>query len=139
MVAEMLRPFSTFAGTPATSHPHAMNPVWSVDSFHPALSQTARAELDITPSLTTVANRSVVEPGLLVRRVQTEELRLVLRTICAQHDPSEKMEGRLLPGASCHGCTLIAEPSCEMRNDYLDRALVVPIIGLSGAAFFGAA
>lgn len=26
----------------------------------------------------------------------------------------------------------------EMRNDYLDRALVVPVLGLDGAAFFPA-
>ena len=41
-------------------------------------------------------------------------------------------------GAACHGCALVAETSCEMRNDYLDRALVVPVLGLSDAAFFGA-
>ena len=39
-------------------------------------------------------------------------------------------------GAACHGCALVAETSCEMRNDYLDRALVVPVLGLTGAAFF---
>ncbi|HEX3534612.1 MAG TPA: DUF1998 domain-containing protein [Gemmatimonadaceae bacterium] len=58
--------------------------------------------------------------------------------ICAQHDPSETHEGRWLHGASCHGCALIAETSCEMRNDYLDRALVVPVLTHSDAAFFGA-
>lgn len=56
--------------------------------------------------------------------------------ICAQHAPGESMEGRWLHGAACHGCTLVAETSCEMRNDYLDRALVVPILGLRDAAFF---
>lgn len=56
--------------------------------------------------------------------------------ICAQHAPGESMEGRWLLGAACHGCTLIAETSCEMRNDYLDRALVVPALGVAGAAFF---
>jgi hypothetical protein len=58
--------------------------------------------------------------------------------ICAQHEPGEDMEGRLLHGAACHGCALVAETSCEMRNDYLDRALVVPVIGEEDAAFFGA-
>lgn len=57
--------------------------------------------------------------------------------ICAQHNPNAANEGRWLHGASCHGCTLIAETSCEMRNDYLDRALVVPVIGRPGSAFFG--
>lgn len=58
--------------------------------------------------------------------------------ICAQHAPGESMEGRWLHGAACHGCALIAETSCEMRNDYLDRALLVPVLGVAGAAFFGA-
>lgn len=56
--------------------------------------------------------------------------------VCAQHSPGEGMEGRWLHGASCHGCSLVAETSCEMRNDYLDRALVVPTLATPGAAFF---
>jgi hypothetical protein len=56
--------------------------------------------------------------------------------ICAQHAPGESMESRWLHGAACHGCTLVAETSCEMRNDYLDRALVVPVLGVPDAAFF---
>ena len=56
--------------------------------------------------------------------------------ICAQHAASEGFEQRWLHGAACHGCALIAETSCEMRNDYLDRALVVPVLGLPDAAYF---
>lgn len=56
--------------------------------------------------------------------------------ICAHHAPGAAMEGRWLHGAACHGCALIAETSCEMRNDYLDRALVVPVLGVPDAAFF---
>ena len=56
--------------------------------------------------------------------------------VCAQHSPGQSMEKRWLHGAACHGCALIAETSCEMRNDYLDRALVVPVLGVEGAAFF---
>jgi hypothetical protein len=58
--------------------------------------------------------------------------------ICAQHSPGESMEGRWLHGAACHGCALIAETSCEMRNDYLDRALIVPVLGVPDAAYFKA-
>ena len=58
--------------------------------------------------------------------------------LCAQHAPGASMERRWLHGAACHGCALIAETSCEMRNDYLDRALVVPVPGLEDAAFFRA-
>ncbi|MDM7913765.1 MAG: DUF1998 domain-containing protein, partial [Candidatus Eisenbacteria bacterium] len=57
--------------------------------------------------------------------------------ICAGHLPGESMEQRWLHGAACHGCALVAETSCEMRNDYLDRALVVPVLGVANAAFFG--
>ena len=56
--------------------------------------------------------------------------------VCAGHEPDRSLEDRWLHGAACHGCALIAETSCEMRNDYLDRALVVPVIGVTGAAFF---
>ncbi|HXG60170.1 MAG TPA: DUF1998 domain-containing protein [Planctomycetota bacterium] len=59
--------------------------------------------------------------------------------ICAHHAPGESLEGRWLLGAACHGCLLVAETSCEMRNDYLDRALLVPVIGLTDAAFFESA
>jgi len=59
--------------------------------------------------------------------------------ICSQYTPGQSMEERWLHGAACHGCTLIAETSCEMRNDYVDRALVVPVLGLTDAAFFEAA
>lgn len=58
--------------------------------------------------------------------------------VCAQHSPSKSMEGRWLHGAACHGCCLIAETSCEMRNDYLDRSLVVDTLSESGSSFFGA-
>jgi len=58
--------------------------------------------------------------------------------VCALHQPGESPERRWLHGAACHGCALVAETSCEMRNDYLDRALVVPVVGVGDAAFFPA-
>ena len=58
--------------------------------------------------------------------------------VCAQHSPEEGMEGRWLHGAACHGCALVAETSCEMRNDLLDRALVVPTLAVPDAAYFSA-
>lgn len=56
--------------------------------------------------------------------------------ICSNHAPGSSLEKRWLHGAACHGCALVAETSCEMRNDHLDRALVVPVLGVSDAAFF---
>ena len=58
--------------------------------------------------------------------------------VCAEHVPGHSMEERWLHGAACHGCTLIAETSCEMRNEYLDRALVAPALHAPEAAFFDA-
>jgi hypothetical protein len=58
--------------------------------------------------------------------------------VCAQHVSGKSLENRWLHGAACHGCALVAETSCEMRNDYLDRALVVPVLGVPDAAFFQA-
>jgi len=58
--------------------------------------------------------------------------------ICAQHKPGHSLEERWHHGAACHGCALISETSCEMRNEYLDRALVVPILDEPDAAFFQA-
>ena len=56
--------------------------------------------------------------------------------VCAQHEPESEAEDRLLHGSACHGCLLIAETSCEQRNDFLDRALVVNTLSGNGAAFF---
>ena len=55
--------------------------------------------------------------------------------VCSEHRPDDPEE-RYLHGAACHACALVAETSCEMRNEYLDRALVVPVIGETNAAFF---
>jgi len=60
--------------------------------------------------------------------------------VCAAHDPDHEIGGsdRHLEGASCHGCLLISEPSCERMNVYLDRTLVVPTVEHADAAFFEA-
>jgi hypothetical protein len=58
--------------------------------------------------------------------------------VCAAHAPESEDGGgeRHLDGASCHGCLLISEPSCERMNAYLDRTLVVPTLERSDLAFF---
>jgi hypothetical protein len=56
--------------------------------------------------------------------------------ICADHIPASSTDDRALHGAACHGCLLVAETSCEARNLFLDRALLVPTLSDSGAAFF---
>jgi hypothetical protein len=56
--------------------------------------------------------------------------------ICADHQPDNRSGDRATHGAACHGCLLIAETSCEMRNLFLDRNLLVPTMGMDAAPFF---
>lgn len=58
--------------------------------------------------------------------------------VCAAHAPDyeDGRSDRFLEGASCHGCLLISESSCERMNQYLDRTLVVPTVETADAAFF---
>lgn len=55
--------------------------------------------------------------------------------VCAYHEPAEH-DHQPLNGAACHGCLLIAETSCEQRNEYLDRALVMATVESLDAEFF---
>lgn len=59
--------------------------------------------------------------------------------VCSQHLPDDPQEGRHREGAACHGCLLIAEPSCERMNRDLDRTFVVPTVesGSEDVAFLG--
>jgi len=54
--------------------------------------------------------------------------------LCAEHNPRTDAS---LHGASCHACSFVSETSCECGNRYLDRALVIPTLHLTDAAFFG--
>jgi len=56
--------------------------------------------------------------------------------ICADHEPDDMSGDRATHGAACHGCLLIAETSCEMRNLFLDRSLLVATMGNDQACFF---
>jgi len=55
--------------------------------------------------------------------------------VCAFHVP-EQHDHQPLLGSACHGCLLISETSCEQRNDFLDRALVVPTVEVLGCESF---
>jgi hypothetical protein len=53
--------------------------------------------------------------------------------LCSEHESSKDAS---LHAAACHACSFAAETSCERGNRYLDRALVVPTLHNSAAAFF---
>ena len=84
----------------------------------------------------------LVQAGRRIERHLTEALKLATLCsndpVCSEHRPDNDENERPLHGAACHGCVLIAETSCEQRNDFLDRALVVPTVGEPDAAFFDA-
>ncbi len=56
--------------------------------------------------------------------------------VCVDHEPDGHSGDRATHGAACHGCLLISETSCEMRNLFLDRALLVSTMAANGAEFF---
>jgi hypothetical protein len=56
--------------------------------------------------------------------------------ICADHEPDVHTADRATHGAACHGCLLVADTSCEARNLFLDRNLLVDTMSGAGAAFF---
>jgi hypothetical protein len=56
--------------------------------------------------------------------------------ICADHQPDNRSGDRATHGAACHGRLLTADTSCEMRNLFLDRSLLVPTMGPDRSGFF---
>jgi hypothetical protein len=52
--------------------------------------------------------------------------------LCAEHNPRTDAS---LHAASCHACSFVSETSCECGNRYLDRALVIPTLQVTDAAF----
>ena len=56
--------------------------------------------------------------------------------VCADHEPDDRSGDRATHGAACHGCLLIAETSCEMKNLFLDRDLLVQTMAGNTSAFF---
>ena len=77
-------------------------------------------------------------PGFAqILRSALERLRICSNDpICADHEPDDRSGDRATHGAACHGCLLIAETSCEMRNLFLDRSLLVRTMSEESANFF---
>ena len=53
--------------------------------------------------------------------------------LCAEHQPRKDSSLHI---AACHACSFVSETSCECGNRYLDRALVIPTLYVTDAAFF---
>ncbi len=107
--------------------------VYSVDSGYGVLIYTGSSDSEGTLGGLIEAGRRL---RLHIRRALEDGRLCSNDPVCADHSPDSQLEGRSLLGAACHGCLLIAETSCEQRNDFLDRALVVPTVSVPDAAFF---
>jgi hypothetical protein len=83
----------------------------------------------------------LVEAGRAISRHMRRALELGMLCsndpVCAYHAPTPH-DYQWLLGSACHGCLLIAETSCEQRNDFLDRSLVVPTVEGLGTELFPA-
>ena len=56
--------------------------------------------------------------------------------ICSENNPENYRDDRAVHGAACHSCLLVPETSCECRNLFLDRALVVSTLTGGDCNFF---
>lgn len=73
--------------------------------------------------------------GYLVRQA-LENIRLCASDpLCAEHEP-DSAGAITLHGAACHACLFAPETSCERGNKYLDRTLLINVLGSSEAPFF---
>ncbi|MSR45390.1 MAG: DUF1998 domain-containing protein [Phycisphaerales bacterium] len=81
----------------------------------------------------------LIEAGRSIKRHMRVALESALLCsndpVCAQHAPNTPGTAQL-HGAACHGCILAPETSCEQRNDFLDRELVVQTVNSNTTGFF---
>ena len=149
---ERLRKGEIFPGLPYVmlhSLSHMLMTSIALDCGYPASSLRERVYAGDSGYGILIYTGSSDSEGTLGGLVETgrrfaEHLRRALRDnllcsndpVCAEHAPDTSYEGRPLQGAACHGCLLISETSCEQRNDFLDRAVVVPTVSTPDAAFF---
>ena len=75
-------------------------------------------------------------PGILATALESQFV-CSSDPVCSDHAPGDGGGDRGLLGSACHGCQLVAETSCEARNLYLDRSLLVKTMSsMNNCAFF---
>jgi hypothetical protein len=118
---------------------HALMNEWSLDSGYPAAA--LRERLYISDGMAglliyTASSDSAGSLGGVIAQAQPQRLEMTLREaifraawcssdpVCIESDAAGVDALNL---AACHGCSLLPEVSCEERNVFLDRGLLVGI------------
>lgn len=125
----LLTAISLECGYPASS---LRERIFAADGAYGILIYTGSADAEGTLGGLVVAGREIRRH---MRRALESGALCSNDPVCAHHAPA-KHDHQHLHGSACHGCLLIAETSCEQRNEFLDRALVVPTVEALGAEFF---
>jgi hypothetical protein len=100
-------------------------------------SDALRAAIAAGRARSAVSSRSRRFPEILAQQAALRRAEICSNDpICADHEPDGHTGDRATHGAACHGCLLVAETSCEARNLFLDRALLVETMSGAKAAFF---
>jgi hypothetical protein len=81
-------------------------------------------------------DRAVVDRCAIVLYTATAGAQGTLGGLVATAPQFASILDRATHGVGCHGCLLIAETSCEMRNLFLDRNLLVPTMVSAAPSFF---
>ena len=127
----LMTSISLECGYPASS---LRERIYTGDAGHGILIYTGSSDADGTLG-------GLVQTGLRfashLRNACQQSLLCSNDPVCAEHRPDATYQSSALQGAACHGCLLTSETSCEQRNDFLDRALVVPTVSNPDSAFFG--
>ena len=71
--------------------------------------------------------------GRIIRQALSRAMICSSDPLCADHKPATD---RSTHASACHACTFLPETSCERGNRYLDRQLVVPVMGEKSYALF---
>ena len=127
---------------------HALIDQWSLDSGYPAASLRERLYVSDEMAGVLIYTATTDSAGSLGGVVSmTEEGRLkeslkeaLIRTSWCGQDPlcieSEAQGIGAINLAACHSCILIPETSCEQRNSFLDRAMLIGTPDTPSLGFF---
>lgn len=106
--------------------------VYAEDGKYGVLIYTGSSDAEGTLGGLVQAGRRISE---IIRRALSAAEICSSDPVCSSQEPDHQLQRELI-GAACHACLLIGETSCEHRNCFLDRPLVVNTVNNSETNFF---